>query len=61
MARHLGGNAGAGLMLHSESNQHNSVRGSLAREDIIMTFPIGTSTRVFSLMYWLNQFIKGSA
>ena len=33
MARHLGGNSGAGLMLH------NSTTGSLARENIIVTFP----------------------
>lgn len=26
MARHLGGNAGAGLMLHSESNQHDQYK-----------------------------------
>ena len=55
MARHLGGDAGAGLMprmLHSESsNQHNSTRGSLAREYTIMTFPLGKSTRVFKLVF----------
>ena len=41
--------AGAGPMrriLHSESNQLDSIRDSLAREDIIMILPFGRSTRV---------------